>query len=102
MVKRYGPDVRRTRRPPDPEWLKFMSTDEKEALRLEEWMTTSLADTGLSVRAVNCLEGREILTVEDLSQQTNEDLLGIVNFGKQTLDQCKRLMMNIGVPHKLK
>jgi DNA-directed RNA polymerase alpha subunit len=102
MVKRFGPDVRRTRRPPDPEWLKFMSTDEKETLRLEEWMMTSLADTGLSVRAVNCLEGKEILTVEDLSQQTNEDLLGIVNFGKQTLGQCKRLMLTIGVPHNLR
>lgn len=102
MVKRFGPSVRKTRRPPDPEWLKFMSTDEKEAQRLEEWMLTSLADTGLSVRAVNCLEGRGILTVSDLSQQTNDDLLGIVNFGTQTLDQCKRLLMNIGVPHKLK
>ncbi len=102
MVKRFGPSVRRTRRSPDPEWLRFMSTDEKEALRLEEWMITSLADTGLSVRAVNCLEGKEILTVENLSRQTNEDLLGIVNFGTQTLEQCKRLLVNIGVPHKLK
>jgi len=102
MVKRFGPRVRRTRRPPDPEWLKFMSTDEKEELRMEEWMITSLADTGLSVRAVNCLESREILTVADLSLKTNEDLLGIVNFGTQTLEQCKKLMRDIGVPHKLR
>ena len=102
MVERFGPSVRRTRRPPDPEWLKFMSTDEKEAMRLEEWMLTSLADPGLSVRAVNCLEGKGILTVSQLSQQTNDDLLGIVNFGVQTLEQCKRLLMNIGVPHSLK
>ena len=77
-------------------------TDEKEELRMEEWMITSLADTGLSVRAVNCLESREILTVADLSLKTNEDLLGIVNFGTQTLEQCKKLMRDIGVPHKLR
>lgn len=102
MVKRFGPSVRRTRRPSDPEWLQFMSTDEKEEQRLEEWMVTSLADTGLSVRAVNCLEGTGILTVKDLSQQTNESLLGIVNFGAQTLEQCKKLLADIEVPHKLK
>ncbi len=30
MVKRHGPSVRRSRKPKEPEWLKFMSTEEQE------------------------------------------------------------------------
>jgi DNA-directed RNA polymerase alpha subunit len=101
MVQRFGPKNRRTRRPPDPEWLQFMSTSEKEALRQKEWRETSLADTGLSVRVVNCLEEAGILTVDDLTHQTTESLLGITNFGSQTLEQCQRLLANLKLPHHL-
>jgi|TARA_R110000824_G_scaffold149146_1_gene319242 DNA-directed RNA polymerase alpha subunit len=100
-VKRFGPDVRKTRKPLDPEWVRFMSTEEKESQRLAEWLKTSLADTGLPVRAVNCLEEKDILTVQDLANQSNDDLLGVVNFGTQTLEQCRRLLVSIGVPHNL-
>ena len=101
MVKRFGPKVRKTRKPPDPDWVAFMSTEEKEAERQLEWLETSLADTGLSVRAVNCLEDNHILTVADLAAQKNEDLLEIKNFGVQTLQQCKQLLVNLANPHKL-
>ena len=101
MVQRYGPRRRKTRKPPDPEWLQFMSTSEKEAMRQKEWRETSLADTGLSVRVVNCLEEAGILTVDDLTHQTAESLLGITNFGSQTLQQCRRLLANLSLPHYL-
>ena len=101
MVQRFGPSKRKTRKPPENEWLQFMSTSEKEALRQKEWLDTSLADTGLPVRVVNCLEEAEILTVEDLTKQTTDTLLGITNFGKQTLGQCTRLLTNLNLPHCL-
>lgn len=101
MVRRFGPKKRRTRKPPDPEWLKFMSTSEKEAMRQAEWRETSLADTGLSVRVVNCLEEAGIRTVDDLTHQTADSLLGITNFGDQTLQQCRRLLVNLNLPHYL-
>jgi len=101
MVKRFGPSVRRSRTPKDPEWISFMSTEEKEVERQKHWRETSLADTGLSVRVVNCLEHANILTVGDLGNQKTEDLLGITNFGVQTLRQCRRLLENLNLPHKL-
>ena len=101
MVQRFGPSKRRTRKPPDPEWIQFMSTSEREAARQKEWLEASLADTGLSVRVVNCLEEAGILTVEDLTHQTTESLLGITNFGVQTLQQCQRLLINLNLPHNL-
>ena len=101
MAKRFGPIVRRTRKPPDPAWEAFMSTEEKESQRQLEWLETSLADTGLTVRAVNCLENHNILTVADLAAQNNEDLLCIKNFGVQTLQQCKQLLVNLEILHKL-
>ena len=101
MVQRFGPSKRRTRKPPDPEWIQFLSTSEREAERQKEWLEASLADTGLSVRVVNCLEEAGILTVEDLTHQTTESLLGITNFGVQTLQQCQRLLINLNLPHNL-
>jgi hypothetical protein len=36
-----------------------------------------------------------------LAAQKNEDLLEIKNFGVQTLQQCKQLLVNLAIPHKL-
>lgn len=101
MVKRYGPSIRRSRKPKDPEWSRFMTLEEKEAERQSHWKNKSLADTGLSVRVVNCLENAGILTVGDLGTQTAADLLSITNFGAQTLRQCKRLLDNLEMPNQL-
>ena len=101
MVQRFGPRKRKTRKPPEDEWLRFMSTSEKETLRQEEWLDASLADTGLPVRVVNCLEEAGILTVRDLTQQKANVLLHITNFGDQTLHQCTRLLTKLKLPHCL-
>ena len=101
MVQRFGPSKRKTRKPPENEWLQFMSTSEKEELRQREWLETALADTGLSVRVVNCLEEAGILTVGDLTRQSADVLLSITNFGEQTLRQCNRLLTNLRLPHHL-
>jgi len=101
MVRRFGPSKRKTRKPPENEWLKFMSNSEKEALRQKEWLETSLADTGLPIRVVNCLEEAGVLTVEDLTHQTSDVLLNITNFGAQTLSQCTRLLTKLELPNCL-
>ena len=101
MVQRFGPSKRRTRKPPENEWLKFMSNSEKEELRRKEWLDAALADTGLPVRVVNCLEEAGILTVGDLTHQSPAFLLNITNFGEQTLRQCNRLLTNLKLPHQL-
>jgi len=101
MVQRFGPIKRKTRKPPENKRLEFMSSSEKEELRQKEWLETALADAGLSVRVVNCLEEAGILTVGDLTQQSTDVLLNITNFGEQTLRQCNRLLTNLRLPHQL-
>jgi len=98
MVQRFGPSKRKTRKQVENEWLQFMSTSEKEELRQKEWLEASLADTGLPIRVVNCLEEAGIFTVRDLTQQKSDVLLNITNFGEQTLRQCTRLLTKLKLP----
>ena len=62
------------------------------ALKLE----MSTAEIGLNVRTTNCLEDRGIFTVNDLLHSTREDLLGISNFGKKTLEEVYKALEGIG------
>ncbi|MHC4398280.1 MAG: DNA-directed RNA polymerase subunit alpha C-terminal domain-containing protein [Planctomycetota bacterium] len=62
---------------PIPEWAKTKKADDRIDL--------SLAETGLSVRTVNCLEEQGIFTVKDLLHSTPKRLLEIPNFGEKTL-----------------
>ena len=63
---------------PIPHWARNEKTDNRLEL--------SLAEIGLIVRTVNCLEDEGIFTVEDLLNCTPERLLKISNLGQKTLD----------------
>jgi DNA-directed RNA polymerase alpha subunit len=97
-MERHGPRKHRTRTPSDPEWKKFFSEEDEDRQR-EEVLNTSLADTGLSVRTTNTLEGEGIFFVRDLAKQDRETLLGIGNVGESTLQECKEVMKGLGVGH---
>ena len=51
-----------------------------------------LKDLDLSVRALNCLQAAEILTLGDLVQIQKEDLLKFRNFGKKSQDELQELL----------
>jgi len=54
----------------------------------EKWPTQLAHDVyGLSVRTLNCLIGRNIRTVDDLTKWTAGDLLSIENFGRKSLNE---------------
>lgn len=51
---------------------------------------TPISELDLSVRASNCLDAANIKTISDLISRTEEELLGIRNFGKTTLKEVKK------------
>ena len=99
-MKRSGPEKRRTRKPNDPSWDEFFTEAELEAKKLKQVTDASLADTGLSVRIVNTLEDRGILTVGQLAARSRDELLAIDNFGEQTLNDCCLLIDGLGIPRQ--
>ncbi len=56
-----------------------------------------ISDLDLSVRASNCLEAARILTVEELVQKTEGDLLRLRSFGKTSLREIRRKLSDIGL-----
>jgi len=96
-----GPNKRKRRKPEDPEWLSFMSDDEKEADRIEHWKSTSLAEVGLPVRIINTLEDHGVLTVGDLCKKTLKDLKQIQNLGDVTIRKCVKLLDDLKIPNEL-
>jgi len=97
-----GPKKRRRRKPADPEWLFFMSDDDKEKERIENWQSVSLAEVGLPVRIINTLEDHGVLTVGQLAEKTEEDLRGITNLGEITISKCTKLFDELQLPNKMR
>ncbi|MCF6147236.1 MAG: DNA-directed RNA polymerase subunit alpha [Candidatus Kuenenia sp.] len=88
---------------------KTMSVESTADLSAEEFNKTlsmPIAELDLSVRASNCLETANIVTVGDLVVKTEEDLLQIKNFGKTTMKELKKklsqLNLAIGMPLEIK
>ncbi|MEP9412289.1 MAG: DNA-directed RNA polymerase subunit alpha [Candidatus Brocadia sp.] len=69
-------------------------------------LSMPITELDLSVRASNCLETSGIVTVGDLVEKTEEQLLKIKNFGKTTLKEVKaklsQLNLSIGMPVAIK
>jgi DNA-directed RNA polymerase alpha subunit len=97
-----GPAKRKRRKRPDPEWLEFISDDEKEQLRIAHWKSVPLSEVGLPVRIANTLEAHGILTVGDLAKRSADDLANIPNMGVVTTRRCCRLLDELNLFHRLK
>jgi DNA-directed RNA polymerase subunit alpha len=59
--------------------------------------TRSVRDLGLSVRALNSLEGNGIETLSDLVGRSAVELLELRNFGKTTLKEVQAKMWELGL-----
>ncbi|MGL6196950.1 MAG: DNA-directed RNA polymerase subunit alpha [Thermoguttaceae bacterium] len=64
---------------------------------LESKLSMMLSDLNLSVRAMNCLEAENILSVRDLVTRTEDSLLEVRNFGETTLNEVKDKLTSIGL-----
>ena len=97
-----GPSKRRRRKPADPDWIEFMSDDEKEAERIERWQTVPLAEVGLSVQIINTLGDHGMMTVGDLAIRTAIELRQIPNLGEITIKKCTKLLDELELPNRMR
>jgi len=64
---------------------------------LRTMLDSSVSDLNLSVRAENCLEAQNIKTIRQLVVKTENELLGLRNFGKTSLDDIKAKLDAMGL-----
>ena len=57
----------------------------------------SINDLDLSVRASNCLESANLTTVADLVSQSESDLLKVRSFGRTSLREVKRKLVDLNL-----
>ncbi len=60
-------------------------------------LNMSIGDLDLSVRASNCLESARIDTVAQLVSQPESDLLKLRSFGRTSLREVKRKLLDVGL-----
>ena len=64
---------------------------------LADLLNTTIRDLELSVRANNCLESIRIGTVGELVRMTEAELLKVRSFGKTSLREIKRKIIDLGL-----
>jgi len=57
---------------------------------------TPIEELDLSVRAFNCLKANDITSVGQLLTKKEEELLGLRNFGRKSLDEIKEKLVEKG------
>jgi DNA-directed RNA polymerase subunit alpha len=65
--------------------------------QLEAKLNMKLGELKLSVRANNCLESENIVTLRDLVQRTEDQLLEVRNFGDTTLNEVREKLAQYGL-----
>jgi DNA-directed RNA polymerase subunit alpha len=64
---------------------------------LESKLNMPLSDLNLSVRASNCLESENIMTVRDLVSRSEDQLMEVRNFGETTLAEVQQKLRDLGL-----
>ena len=70
---------------------------EKKEDRLNQILRIPITDFELSVRARNCLNKMQIMTLGDLVQRTEQELLSYKNFGETSLTEIKEILHSKGL-----
>ena len=77
---------------------------ERKEDRLNQILRTPITDFELSVRARNCLNKMDIMTLGDLVRQTEQELLSYKNFGETSLNEIKEILssknLRLGMAHE--
>ena len=68
-----------------------------ERTAMDELLNKSVSMLNLSVRAANCLEAARIQTLRELVQRNEADLLRVRSFGKTSLHEVQRKLMDMGL-----
>ncbi|MDD2707258.1 MAG: DNA-directed RNA polymerase subunit alpha [Verrucomicrobiae bacterium] len=69
----------------------------EEQARLKKLLNMSVNEIELSVRAANCLNNANIITVGQLAQKSEQEMLKYRNFGKKSLNEIKEKLSTLGL-----
>jgi DNA-directed RNA polymerase subunit alpha len=64
---------------------------------VEQKLQLPISALNLSVRAYNCLDAENIRTVSDLVSRSEEEMLKVRNFGKNSLNEVKKKLDEMGL-----
>ena len=78
--------------------LNILKDDEKT--EQSKVLEMSIDDMDLSVRSNNCLKRAGILTVDDLTKRSKEDMLKVKNLGSKSLDEIIKKLQSYGLSLK--
>jgi DNA-directed RNA polymerase subunit alpha len=70
---------------------------DKDREELKKKLNMSVNEIELSVRAANCLNNANILTVGELAQKTPAEMLKYRNFGKKSLQEIENKLKELGL-----
>ena len=70
---------------------------DKEVLRIRNLLKTRVDELELSVRSSNCLRAANIVTLKDLVQKTESQMLKYRNFGRKSLSELQRVLAEFGL-----
>ena len=79
-----------------------LTTEGSASIEDKAKLALSINDLDLSVRAKNCLIRAEIETVGELVSKEEEELLAYKNFGKNSLDEIKTKLEELGLSLNVK
>lgn len=77
-----------------------VETIDKDELLRQKYLSMSVSELELSVRATKCLEAANIKTVEDLTQKTRKEMLQYENFGKKSVEGLEEVLSEIDLSFK--
>ncbi len=69
----------------------------EEQARLRKLLNMSVNEIELSVRAANCLNNANIITVGQLAQKSEQEMLKYRNFGKKSLNEIKDKLQSLNL-----
>ena len=70
---------------------------EKEESKKEKVLEMLIEELELSVRSYNCLKRAGIVTVEDLANKSEADMMKVRNLGKKSLDEVTNKLHSLGL-----
>lgn len=74
--------------------------DEVEEETVDKYQEMSIEELDLSVRSYNCLKRANIVTVQELTQKTEDDMMKVRNLGKKSLKEVRDKLKALGLSFK--
>ncbi len=74
---------------------------DEESLRVRHILLTKLSDTGLSVRAYNCLKAADVDTLADIVTFSRSELMKLRNFGRKSLNEIDLLLEKMNLSYEM-